>query len=113
MANSGRDTGWYWEFYDSAGSDSSPLIGYYIGRTSRYLTPIFSGPGVYTSPAHFAAEKGQAAGVTMSVALRGADGRSTQRARRGLGLDVGAERGTGGAGGIRPARVERGGPGGV
>ena len=88
MASSGWNTGWYWEFYDSAGVGSSPLIGYYIGRTSRNVTPIFSGPGIYTSPAHFASNKAPAAGITMHVALRGADGRSTQRTRREWALYV-------------------------
>ena len=88
MANSGRDTGWYWELYNASGSSSSPVIGYYIGRTSRYLTPIYAGPGVYTSPAHFASNQAPAAGITMHVALRGADGRSTQRTRREWALYV-------------------------
>jgi hypothetical protein len=88
MPNSGVNTGWYWEFYNSQGSGSSPLIGYYIGRTSQYLTAIFAGPGVFTSPAHFSANNAPAAGITMHVALRGPAGNSTQRTRREWALYV-------------------------
>ena len=91
MANSGYNTGWYWEFYNSKAP--SPLIGYYIGRTSRYVTPLFAGPGGYTSPSHFAANQiganhAPAAGITMHVSLRGPDGRSVQRTRREWALYV-------------------------
>lgn len=89
LASTGSNTGWYWEFYNSAGSPSSPLIGYYLGRTSQYVTSLFAGPGVYTSPSHFAANQAPAAGITMSVALRGTDGRSTQRTRREWALYIG------------------------
>ncbi len=82
MANSGYNTGWYWELYNSTGPSASPLVGYYIGRTSQYITPIFDGPGVYTSPTHFAANNGPAAGISMQVNLRAADGSATQRMRR-------------------------------
>ena len=107
MANSGYNTGWYWQFYDSQGSGASPLVGYYLGRTSRYLTPLFAGPGLYTSPAHFAANDAPAAGITMHVALRGPDGRSTQRTRREWVLYVSTKADLADSHNVPPIGIER------
>lgn len=103
----GVDTGWYWQLYDSKAPDSAPLIGYYIGRTSRYVTPLFAGPGLYISQSHFSANKSPAAGVTMFVAQRSADGRSVQRTRREWQIYVGTKADLRDPTGTQPIGVER------
>lgn len=107
MPNSGRNTGWYWQLYVSSDSVSSPLIGYYIGRESRYVTPIYAGPGIYTSPNHFASANGAAAGITMHVGFRGPDGRSAQRTRREWGIYVSTKSDLRDPTQIQPIGVER------
>ncbi len=107
ITNSGRETGWYWMFYDSVASRSAPLVGYYIGRTSRYLGAVFCGPGLYTSPSHFAAGNQPAAGITMHAGFRGPDGRSYQRTRREWALFVGTKEDLSAPSDIQPIGIER------
>jgi hypothetical protein len=107
LANSGRDTGWYWQLYSSSASASSPLIGYYIGRESRYITPIYAGPGVYTNPSHFASDNHPAAGITMHVGLRGPDARTAQRTRREWALYVSTKSDLRDPAQIQPIGIER------
>ena len=75
------DTSWYWLFYDKDASAESPLIGFYEGRISRLHRIINTGPGMFTSPAHFSANGTPAAGINMTMHFRGHNLWSTQWGR--------------------------------
>lgn len=82
LPSSGGDTGWYWNLYRAGSGANAPMMGYFVGRASRLITPLHAGPGIYTSPNHFAANGARAAGITFHVALRAPNTMSTQRTRR-------------------------------
>ena len=88
MPDSGRDTGWYWLFYDKDAASDAPLIGFYQGRLSRLYRVLNTGPGMYSSPSHFNAGGAPAMGIDMPFHFRAHDLRSTQRTRREWGLYV-------------------------
>jgi len=69
------DGGWYYEFYQSTGGASAPVVGMFSGDFSLdwYSATGPSMPGAYTSNAHFITGA-RAAGIEVDVWLRGANG---------------------------------------
>lgn len=81
------DSGWYWQFYNTRGPASSPLVGIFAGRASRIIGAAASGVRVLTRPATDADQP--FAGLRIECNRRSPDGRVFPRVRFQWGLFVG------------------------
>jgi hypothetical protein len=75
--------GWYWLLYNAQTPPSAPVVGFFVGRASRALGVVDSGPAVFSN--------GGAAGIQLDLHRRGPDGRVARRIRIEWGIFTGTK----------------------